>query len=280
MKRTSKRMESDASYTEEVNNLKKLILDISEWMKDKVQAAGAEGIVVGMSGGLDSSVVAVISKMAFPETTLGLIIPCHSNPLDAEHARLVATKFSINTKEINISVIYEELVNAIEGKAAWMEEKTIALANLKPRLRMIVLYYFANKLNYLVAGTGNKSELMMGYFTKYGDGGADLLPLGDILKTEVKQIALEINIPEEIINKPPSAGLWEGQTDEGEMGISYTDLDNALTVIETDKRERLSPIIKSVKNKINATSHKRSLPFIFKVNKEINQKGKGRIWKG
>jgi NAD+ synthase len=105
---------------------------------------------------------------------------------------------------------------------------SLATANLKPRLRMATLYYYANKLNYLVIGTGNRSELAMGYFTKYGDGGVDLLPLGNLLKTKVRELAKELKVPQEIIDRPPSAGLWHGQTDEGEMGISYAELDNIL----------------------------------------------------
>ncbi|MFN3966799.1 MAG: NAD(+) synthase, partial [Endomicrobiia bacterium] len=132
----------------------------------------------------------------------------------------------------------------------------IARGNLKPRLRMLVLYYFANKLNYLVAGTGNKSEIMMGYFTKYGDGGVDILPIGDLLKKDVIQLARKLEIPERIINKKPSAGLWPGQTDEEEMGITYKKLDKILE--SKSKNSKIENIIKK-------TEHKRKPPEICKL---------------
>ena len=115
-----------------------------------------------------------------------------------------------------------------EGRHYREVREALARANLRPRLRMASLYYFANRLNYLVVGTGNRSELEVGYFTKYGDGGVDLLPLGALLKRQVRALAAHLGVPAPIIEKPPSAGLWEGQTDEGEMGFSYADLDRYL----------------------------------------------------
>ena len=123
---------------------------------------------------------------------------------------------------------------------------------------MVTLYYFANKLNYLVIGTGNKSELTVGYFTKYGDGGVDILPLGNLLKSQVKELAEFLGIPQKIIQKPPSGGLWEGQTDEGEMGISYNQLDEYLKTGKSDNLE----VEEKVKNKIILNKHKRNTPAI------------------
>jgi NAD+ synthase len=137
----------------------------------------------------------------------------------------------------------------------------LPIANLKPRLRMLTLYYFANKLNYLVVGTGNKSELTMGYFTKYGDGGVDILPLGDLLKTEINKLAAELGVPREIIDKPPSAGLWAGQTDEGEMGITYAELDK---ILSGEPKGILQEKIDLVKSREALSRHKRALPDIFK----------------
>ena len=139
----------------------------------------------------------------------------------------------------------------------------LAKANLKPRLRMLVLYYFANKLNYLVCGTGNKSEIMAGYFTKHGDGATDILPIGDLLKKEVRKLAKELGIPEHIITKPPTAGLWPGQTDEGEMGITYPELDDILERLE-NKRKQVLPKKKvdKVKEMIKSSEHKRQGPKI------------------
>jgi len=152
---------------------------ISKWIKEKVKEAGAEGVVFGLSGGVDSSLTAALAKKALGDKVLGLLMPCHSDPTDLEHARLLATKFDIETEYVDLGPVFDSLM------ASLPRGSDLAVANLKPRLRMATLYYFANSCNYLVAGSGNKSELTVGYFTKYGDGGADLLPLGDLLKCQV-----------------------------------------------------------------------------------------------
>ena len=131
---------------------------------------------------------------------------------------------------------------------------------------MLTLYYYANQLNYLVVGTGNKSEAVMGYCTKYGDGGVDILPLADLLKTQVRELARDLEIPEAIISKPPSAGLWSGQTDEGEMGITYDDLDRIIVSLKTGQTKGLdSALVKKVKEKMKASEHKRCMPPVFKL---------------
>ena len=138
-----------------------------------------------------------------------------------------------------------------------MPENRLATANLKPRLRMTTLYAFANELDYRVLGTGNRSELAVGYFTKYGDGGADFLPLGDLVKGEVRDLARYLGVPERIITKPPSAGLWADQTDEAEMGLTYEELDAYLLTSEA------SPAVKAKVDAMHAASeHKRALPRI------------------
>ncbi|MHC1587128.1 MAG: NAD(+) synthase, partial [Candidatus Syntropharchaeia archaeon] len=147
----------------------------------------------------------------------------------------------------------------LEGRE-YAGERDLASANVKPRLRMTTLYYFANKMNYLVAGTGNKSELSIGYFTKYGDGGVDILPIGHLLKTEVRELAKKLGIPEKIIKKIPSAGLWEGQTDEGEIGMSYESLDRILSSINSIKEGKE---VERVKEMIKKAKHKRKPPEIF-----------------
>ena len=242
---------------------------ITNWIREKVKEADAEGVVVGMSGGLDSSVTAVLCKKAFPDTTLGLILPCFSSKEDVEHARVLAKPFEIETKEIDLSNIFKSFLNTLEERGYGIEDKKsemdIPVANLKPRLRMICLYYFANKLNYLVVGTGNKSELSVGYFTKYGDGAADILPLGDMLKTEERELAEELDIPQKIIEKVPSAGLWEGQTDESELGMSYDVLDKTLLAIESGDFSGCDPeSVKKVKRMIEASRHKRENIAVFK----------------
>lgn len=158
--------------------------EICEWIKAKIGQAKAKGAVFGMSGGLDSSVVACLAKKAAGENALGLILPCHSSRQDQEYVYKLASKRGIKTICISLDSIYDKLLEILPPGS------DLARGNLKPRLRMAVLYYFANMLNSLVVGTGNKSEIAIGYFTKYGDGGVDILPLGGLSKTEVRELAM------------------------------------------------------------------------------------------
>lgn len=228
---------------------------LRDWIEDKVVNAKAEGVVFGLSGGIDSAVVASLSIRIFPQNTLAIIIPCHSLEVDINDALDFINKFNIPYKIIDLSRVYDSFIHPLNDKEKEGSFK-LAEANIKPRLRMITLYYFANKLNYLVVGTGNKTELTIGYFTKYGDGGADILPLGNLLKSQVKELAEYLGIPKKIINKPPSAGLWEGQTDEEEIGVSYNQLDKYL------KTGKLSNKIieKKIQDKITKSAHKRTIP--------------------
>jgi NAD+ synthase len=253
---------------------------IRDWIRERVIEAGARGVVLGLSGGLDSSVTAVLCKQAFPDTTLGLILPCGSRNEDVAHAKLVAAEFGIATKELNLSHVFTVLLALLEEQAyddvtKGSSDSNIAVANLKPRLRMICLYYFANKHNYLVVGTGNKSEITIGYFTKYGDGAVDILPLGDVLKTKERALAEALGIPQEIIEKIPSAGLWEGQTDEAEIGMSYADLDSAIVALERgDFEGSLSGcdpwLMGLVKQRMESSRHKRDPIPIFKQSLYLN----------
>jgi len=213
---------------------------------------------MGLSGGLDSSVVAVLAKEAVgKKRLLALVLPCHSQKEDLRDASLIAKKLGIKTKTVNLTNIYDNLIKILPCGT------NLAKANLKPRLRMLVLYYFANKLNYLVCGTGNKSEIMTGYFSKHGDGATDILPIGDLAKTQVRALAKELGIPQRIINKPPTAGLWPGQTDEGELGITYSELDDILGRLENKKRQIASMAkVNKVKGMIKRSEHKRQGPKI------------------
>jgi NAD+ synthase len=237
---------------------------IVNWIKKQVQAAGARGCVFGLSGGLDSSVVGVLCKKAFPENCLGLLMPCFSREEDLKDAQELAEKFSISTQLVDLKTVCNQLHVVLEGKPYDGKEMNLAIANLKPRLRMVALYYYANKLNYLVVGTGNKSEAVMGYCTKYGDAGVDILPLGGLLKSQIKELAKKLDIPDKILGKIPSAGLWPGQTDEGEMGISYADLDKIILGLEKKKLTGLDKVlVKKVKQKMAQTEHKRRTPPFF-----------------
>lgn len=225
------------------------------WIKERVAAAKCQGVVLGLSGGMDSSVVAALCQRALPPKTLGLIMPCHSSSQDIEHARMLAQKLSIPTKTIVLDGTFDTLLKALPEIKASLDIERLAQANLKARLRMLTLYYFANKLNYLVVGSGNRDELAIGYFTKYGDGGVDIQPLGSLLKGQVKELARFLGIPRPIIDKPPSAGLWQGQTDEGELGFSYDELDRYLA-----SGEAPAALEEKFKAKIAASEHKRQPP--------------------
>jgi NAD+ synthase len=195
------------------------------WIKEKVMAAGCRGVVLGLSGGVDSSMLAVLCKRAFPINTIGLIMPCYSNDEDKEHAETIARQYDVPTKTVVLNAAYDTLLDVLPDNKPDKSVARLAQANIKARLRMITLYYMANQMNYIVAGSSNRSEITIGYYTKHGDAGADILPLGNLVKKEVKEMARYLGIPKEIIDKPASAGLWPGQTDEGEMGISYDTLD-------------------------------------------------------
>jgi len=227
------------------------------WLREKVVAAGCKGVVVGMSGGLDSSVLAVLCQRAFPRSTVAVLMPCYSNPEDEEHARAVASQFSITTKAVALDAVFDALLQALPADVAQPETNQLAQANLKARLRMLTLYYFANQLKYMVAGSGNKSELAVGYFTKYGDSGVDMLPLGNLVKQEVREMARFLGIPQQIINKAPSAGLWPEQTDEGELGLTYEELDCYLLTGQASNELK-----EKIESMIAASCHKRLPPPI------------------
>jgi len=231
------------------------------WIKKQVKDACAEGIVMGLSGGIDSAVVCALAKEAVgKKNVLGLLMPCHSHPRDIKDAQLVARKLGVKTRVVDLTKVYDSFLKVLP------QAKPLAKANLRPRLRMATLYYFANKFNYLVSGTGNKSEIMAGYFTKYGDGGVDILPIADLLKRDVRKLAQELDIPESIIVKAPTAGLWPGQTDEGEMGISYNELDDILYRLEHKKIQvAKKDKIAKVKRMIARSRHKRCMPESCKV---------------
>lgn len=238
-------------------------------MRQQLHASGAHGFVVGLSGGIDSAVVARLAQLAAPGHVVAAILPCHSDPQDERDAALVARHFSMTMVRVDLSHSYDRLVvdaqAAMAGVPQHMRTKTtsdplrgrVPLANIKPRLRMATLYYFANTLNYLVAGTGNRAELAIGYFTKYGDGGCDLLPIGRLLKSEVRALAHELRVPDAIIARTPSAGLWLGQSDEEEMGFSYADLERYLE----EGPQGVSPALAMRIERLERLGeHKRGLP--------------------
>lgn len=235
------------------------------WLQDRVTQAGAKGIVFGNSGGVDSAVAGILAKQAFPDNCLSLILPCESLATDIIHAEKLAIKFDIPNKIIKLDNIYNtlssELENYLDYKSPHIE---LVKSNIKPRLRMITLYYIAQNYNYLVMGTTNKSEMKVGYTTKHGDSGVDLQVLTGLVKYEVYELARYLEVPEEIIEKPPSAGLWAGQTDEKEMGINYFELDNYIKTGEGNSR--VVSIIESLAAK---SEHKRNLPQVAKIPEDL-----------
>ena len=243
-----------------------LVDSLTTWIGRHVNATRADGLVVGLSGGIDSAVVARLCQLALPDAVVGVLLPCHSDPQDAADARLVATHFDLRTMTVRLDAPYDaftaelntELSALPENRQATGDETLrLALANVKPRLRMTSLYFIANALNYLVVGTGNRSELAIGYYTKHGDGGVDLLPIGNLLKGEVRELAEELGVPRPIIDKAPSAGLWVGQTDEAEMGFSYAVLESYLR----DGPGGVSPALAlRIERLTRLSEHKRELP--------------------
>jgi NAD+ synthase len=242
-----------------MENIKFVCDQLVEWLKEKAMEANAQGLVFGLSGGIDSAVVAGLAKRAFPETSLGIIMPCYSDPIDEKHGLLVAEALNLTTHKVDLSSIFDIFKNSLN-----VENKTkMALANIKPRLRMTTLYYFAQNYNYLVVGSSNKSEFTVGYFTKHGDSGVDLLPLASFVKSEIREIAKFLEIPEIIIEKPPTAGLWANQTDEEEMGFGYDVLDEYIRTGSGPEK-----IVEKIDKMNKISKHKREYPPIFTLRNE------------
>jgi NAD+ synthase len=241
---------------------------IVTWLRQRAMMASARGFVVGLSGGVDSAVVMGLCQRAMPGQVIGLILPCGSDPRDEVDAQLVADHFAVPAVKVELEPAYDALVTNLRSALDQLPHemgasppsdpsRRVPFANIRPRLRMTTLYFVANSLNYLVVGTGNKSELTLGYFTKYGDGGVDVLPIGHLPKSQVNSLAKDLGVPQSIIDKPPSAGLWLGQTDEVEMGFSYADLERYSSL----GPEGVSPALAlRLERMIRSTEHKRLLP--------------------
>ncbi len=208
-----------------------------EFIRDLVEKSGCDGIVYGNSGGKDSALVGILCKFAC-ENTLGIIMPCASKrnfEMDRTDGLEVAEHFGIKTREIDLTPVREAEINQLKAITALND---MAVTNIAPRLRMTTLYAVAASENRLVAGTGNRSEAYMGYFTKWGDGAHDFNPISDLTVTEIYEFLKWLAAPRCVIDKAPSAGLFEGQTDELEMGVTYAAIDDYLMTGQASERDK------------------------------------------
>lgn len=241
---------------------------ICGFISDQCATAGVDGAVIGLSGGIDSSLTATLATDALgPANVHGLIMPSRVNPdTSASHAETIANKLGITYDTIGIEPIVTAFTDAYDP--ADVDQETIG--NIRVRTRTVLLYYAANHRNALVLGTGNRSEALVGYFTKYGDGAVDCHPIGNLYKHQVRQLARHLDVPEEIIEKPPSAELWEDHTDEAELGLTYDKIDTILaltidgpyppsTIIEHHDAISM-PDVKRVHELHDQSAHKRHLP--------------------
>jgi NAD+ synthase len=215
---------------------------------------GCKGIVVGLSGGVDSAVAAVFCCRAIGgEKVLGLTLPSAvSKPSDIQDAAMLCKKWGMEHRVVSIEPMLDGFRTMPEFK-----DSRYLLGNLMARIRMVILYYHANRDHKLVCGTSNRSEYMLGYCTKFGDNAADLQPIMHLYKSEIYTIADELGIPESIMMKTPSAGLWEGQSDEEEIGLSYEEIDTSLRMLELQGWQALTPIEEKVLELVKKSEHKR-----------------------
>ncbi len=207
------------------------------YIRAKLAEAHADGIVFGNSGGKDSALVGILCKAAC-DNTVGVLMPCASRQnygRDTDDGMALARQYGIETRTVDLTAVREAELSALEGVAVL---NSMALTNIAPRLRMTTLYTIAAAENRLVAGTGNRSEIYMGYFTKWGDGASDFNPIADLCATEVFEFLRFLNAPASIVEKAPSAGLFDGQTDEQEMGVTYRAIDDFLLYGRVSEADR------------------------------------------
>ena len=239
------------------------------FISEEVHKAGFKKVVLGLSGGLDSAVSAYLAQKALGAShVIGVIMPYQTSSQESlEDARLVADTLGIASQNVDITPLVDPYFSLFP------EADHIRRGNKIARERMSILYDLSRKYQALVLGTGNKSELLMGYFTIYGDGAYALNALGDLYKTQVRQLARHLEVPARIIDKVPSAELWSGQTDEGELGISYDKLDRILYYL-IDQQYPLEKVVElgfdrqsveAVQQRISRSQFKRRLPLIAKI---------------
>ena len=243
---------------------------IHRFLRAHADEAGRAGYVLGLSGGIDSALAARLAVDSVgPDHVTGVLLP------DAQFSSALANETreyaeSLGVEALSLSI--DESEEALRRVLPDVSDR-VAWGNVKARLRMIILYAVAAQRQRLVLGTGNKSELLLGYFTKYGDGGADVLPLGDLYKTQVRELARHLGLPQAVLERAPTAGLWEGQTDEAELGLPYEQLDRVLVGLERlyteaeimEKTGFSESVVREVVERVNRNRHKRRLPPIPKL---------------
>ncbi|HTT17175.1 MAG TPA: NAD+ synthase [Thermoplasmata archaeon] len=243
---------------------------ISAFLRAHALGNGRRGVVVGLSGGVDSALVARLARDALgPAQVLGVLLPnVHVAPEVVAETERYADALGIGHRTLPIDPIERAFRTALPAI-----DDRVTVGNTAARIRMTLLYAIAREERRLVAGTGNKSELLLGYFTKYGDGGVDLLPIGDLYKTDVYALAAQLGLPAEVRERPPTAGFWVGQTDEGELGSTYADVDRVLRRVELLEREEevvrstgLPPeLVRAVLARVAQHRHKRRTPPVAKL---------------
>jgi NAD+ synthase len=246
---------------------------ITRFIKEYVSDSQAKGVVLGLSGGIDSATIAALcSKALGSEKVLALLLPEKEtrNQKDIDDAKTVAEQFNIETQTVDMTPIVENFYTTIP---IFDQNDKVCKGNIKARTRMIILYYYANKLNKIVCGSSDKSETLMGYFTKWGDGAADMTPIMDLYKTQVRKLAIHLGIPEAIALKPSTPALWPNQSAEGELGIKYDTLDLILYGLErflstqdiASQLDIQQGIVETVKNRWLENEHKRRMPITPKL---------------
>jgi len=230
---------------------------IVDFIKSHFKLNGFKKAILGISGGLDSAVVAALAKKALGKSNVyGYILPYHKQ-YDIKDAYKTANHLEIALTEINIGEIVDDLIPQTEIHIS--QNYLIRIGNLKARIRMIILYDVSVRYDALVLGTSNKTEMILGYFTIYGDGACAIESISHLYKTQIFELANYLQIPREIIEKAPSAGLWVGQTDEEELGGSYSEIDDILKNKSFDKND----LGKSLKNRIEKNKFKLQLPCMI-----------------
>lgn len=237
--------------------------EIVTWLKEYLNKSGQKGFVLGLSGGIDSSLVAQLIMRACPNHSIGVIMPAGNHPQDKEDAIAAAKACAMPYIEIDLTKyrqgLFDDTLNVLRQADLLCGDEKMMRGNIGARLRMTTLYAVGGSLGYLVVGTDNAAETYTGYFTKYGDGGVDLLPISHLTKGEVFEMARYLGIPEQVLNKAPSAGFFQGQTDEDEMGVSYDTIDAYL------KGEKIPEDKRAIIQRLHRISeHKRVLPPTIK----------------